>query len=327
MQGLWKVIHDHRRLSVVVGAIFVVALLGCRLTGALPGEGGPSMPEDVTTATEESEEPSEPTVTTDTPKPTEPAQQPQPTELVFNVKVQAEDGKPRFEVETNLPDGMLVTFTLRDEVAVLGQSEAAVGDGFATAGPFSRDGEPYPPGEYVLHISSPPLSMQPDGVQEQLGENGEGYQGEHIAEGRVGFETTFVVPAGQPEGWGEREEHMAFLEDHLAYLEGKLAGLLEAAEDETLDWRAWSTAWNEDLEQHKEAFREAFGANISEYTGHCQLAFFHVAEAYADIFLLWQRYNGFITGQRDGAELDASTEAFRHLLDEAQAEIAACREG
>ena len=306
MQALNHWIQAHRNLSIAIAAILVVALLGCRLSGVLPGQGGEATSDDVTRAVEAS---------------------PKPVELVLSVNVQAEDGKPRIAVETNLPDGLQLTFTVKGNGDTVGRRKAAVADGFATAGPFSRDGEPYPPGEYVLHISSPPLSMQPDAVQEQLGENGEGYQGEHITEGRVDFETTFLVPGDQPEGRGDREEHMAFLEDHLAYLDGKLAALLEAAEDETLDWTAWSTAWNEDLEQHKEAFRETFGANINEYTGHCQLAFFHVAEAYADIFLLWQRYNGFITGQRDGAELDASTEAFRHLLDEAQAEIAACREG
>ena len=305
MQALNHWIQAHRNLSIAIAAILVVALLGCRLSGVLPGQGGEATSDDVTRAVEAS---------------------PKPVELVLSVNVQAEDGKPRIAVETNLPDGLQLTFRVKGDGDTVGRREAAVADGSATVGPFSRDGAPYAPGEYVLHISSPPLSMQPDAVQEQLGENGEGYQGEHITEGRVDFETTFVVPGDQPEGRGDREEHMAFLEDHLAYLDGRLAALLEAAEDETLDWTAWSRAWNDDLEEHEDALREQFGASISEYTGHCQLAFFHVAEAYADIFLLWQRYDGVITDQRDGTELERRTEDVRTLLEDAQAEIAACRE-
>lgn len=134
-----------------------------------------------------------------------------------------------------------------------------------------------------------------------------------------------AVPGDQAEAERKREEQMASLEEHVAYLDGKLTSLLQAVEDDQ-DWTAWSSAWNEDLEEQKEAFRQQFGANISAYTGHCQLAFFHVAEAYADTFIVWQRYDGYISGQRDGTELEQTTDDLRALLEEAQAEIAACRE-
>lgn len=93
MQGLKGFIQEHRNLSIAIGGILAVALIGCCLIAVFAGGGEQAAPEETTaTAVEESHEPAEPTaateptdtsVPTDTPVPTEtpiPTDTPVPTE-------------------------------------------------------------------------------------------------------------------------------------------------------------------------------------------------------------------------------------------------------
>ena len=139
---------------------------------------------------------------TETPAPTE-TPVPQPVETAFNVNVRIESGKVYFDVLTNLPDSMQFMFTVADsEGGIEGQAKAEIANGAMSVGPFSKKGEPYPPGKYIISISSPLLRLQPPEVQKAMGESGENVYGEYIFEGRVDYEKPFVVKEqlSSPEG-------------------------------------------------------------------------------------------------------------------------------
>jgi len=252
--------------------------------------------------------------------------EPSSTELILNVNTRVEDGKLYFDVETNLPDGMEVMFTVEAGEDIWGQSKVQVSSGFITAGPFSRQGEPYPPGEYVLSITSSLLRLQSLEVQQILGENGENFYGDYITEGRIDFETSFTVAGDQEETQRLKEQELSSLQIHLTYLNDKFDLLDKAKGKDELEWTGWSREWNTDLQEHRETFNQEFGANISQYKGYCRSAFLDIGIAYGDIFILWQSYDDFVMGKIAESELDTRIAGLRALLDEAQAAITICQE-
>lgn len=283
--------------------------------------------------------PSEPTDTsqppappTDTPKPTDtlvPTAISQPMEAVLNVDVRIESGQVYFDVETNLPDGMQFMFTVENSDGILGQSKTEVVGGRISAGPFSRKGEPYPPGEYMLSITSPLLRLQPPEVQEILGEAGENVYGEYISEGRVDFEMPFTIDGGQEELQELKElkeQELTSLQEHLSYLEDKLTQLEQAKSMDELQWTSWSREWNTDLREHKESYTQEFGANINEYKGYCRNAFLDIGIGYGDILILWKSHDDLLENQITEDELDTRKAELRTLLDEAHTALTTCWE-
>ena len=270
-------------------------------------------------------EPSKTPTAAITPTPS-PTLEPSPTELVFNFNTRFEDGKIYFDIETNLPDGMDIMFTVVSGEDVWGQSKVQVSSGFIIAGPFSRQGEPYSPGEYELSVSSPLLRLQPPEVQQILGENGENFYGDFIEEGRVDFETTFTVEGDQEETQRLKEQELLSMQAHLTYLNDKLDSLDQAKDKDIADWTGWSREWNIDLQEHRETFDQEFGANINEYKGYCRNAFLDIGIAYGDIFILWQSYDDFVEGELTESELQTWVANLRTLLDEAEIALTTCQE-
>jgi len=255
-----------------------------------------------------------------------PTSEPSSTELVFNFNTRFEDGKIYFDIETNLPDGMDIMFTVVSGEDILGQDKVQVSSGFITAGPFSRQGEPYPPGEYELSVSSPLLRLQPSEVQQILGKNGENFYGDYIEEGRVDFETTFTVEGNQGETQRLKEQEISSMQIHLAYLSDKLDSLDQAKDKDIAEWTGWSREWNIDLQEHRETFDQEFGANINEYNGYCRNAFWDIGIAYGDIFILWQSYDDFVEGELAESELQTRVTDLRTSLDEAEIALTTCQE-
>lgn len=280
--------------------------------------------------------PPEPTDTpvppTEAPKPTDtlvPTTMPQPMEVVFNVNVRIESGKIYFDVETNLPDGMQFMFTIEGSDGILGQSKTEIVGSTMSAGPFSRKGEPYPPGEYILSITSPLLRLQPPEVQEILGEAGENVYGEYISEGRVDFEMPFTIGGSQEELQQLKElkeQELTSLQEHLSHLEDKLIQLEQKKGMDKLQWTSWSREWNTDLREHKDSYIQEFGANINEYKGYCRNAFLDIGIGYGDIFILWQSYDNLLENKIAEDELDTRKARLRSLLDEAQTALKTCWE-
>lgn len=252
--------------------------------------------------------------------------EPSSTELIFNVSTRFEDGKIYFDVETNLPDGMDIMFTVMARQDILGQGKVKVSSGFITAGPFTRQGEPYPPGEYLLSISSPLLRLQPSEVQQSLGANGKNFYGDHIVEGRVDLEISFTVEGDQEETQRLKEQELASLQIHLTYLNDKFDLLDQAKGKDKLEWTSWSREWNIDLQEHGETFDQEFGANINQYRGYCRSAFLDIGVVYGDIFILWQGYDDFVEGKIAESELSNRIASLKDLLDKAQIAITTCQE-
>jgi hypothetical protein len=251
---------------------------------------------------------------------------PSPTELEFDFTPRFENGEIYFDIETNLPDGMDIMFTVVSGEDIWGQSKAQVSSGVVTVGPFSRQGEPYPPGDYELSISSPLLMLQSLEVQQRLGENGKNFYGDYIEEGQVDFETTFTVEGDQGETQRLKEQELSSMQNHLTYLNNKLDSLEQAKGKDIADWTGWSREWNTDLQEHREIFIQEFGANINEYKGYCRNAFLDIGTAYGDIFILWQSYDDFVEGKLAESDLQTRIADLRTLLDEAGTSITMCQE-
>jgi hypothetical protein len=178
---------------VPVLAVLILTSLAC-------GETTPTNEPEASTATlEVTETEAPPEQATHTP---EPATVSKPVEIVFNVSERIESGKVYLDVETNLPAGMQVMFTVTDsEGNIAGQAKGEVANSAISVGPFSSKGEPYFPGTYTVSISSPLLQLQPPNVQEVLGNSGENVYGECISKGRVDCERLFAVEEqSSPEG-------------------------------------------------------------------------------------------------------------------------------
>ncbi len=272
---------------------------------------------------------------TNTPQPTntpKPTSTPQPIDVEFSVNVRTESGKVHFDVETNLPDGMQFMFTVEGSDGILGQSNAEVKAGTMSVGPFSQKGEPYPPGEYTVSISSPLLQLQPPEVQLVLGESGENVRGEYVSEGRVDFTMPFTIEGSQSQLQQLAElkaKELQSLQAHLSFLKEMESELAKAASPANFDefiWVTWSADWNKRLEGSKDAYGQELGSNINEYKGYCRDAFFEIAVGYSDLFVLWLDYDNFLEGQGDKSTLDKRKADFEQLLNDAHSGLDKCRE-
>jgi hypothetical protein len=89
------------------------------------------------------------------------------------------DGRARVVGKTNLPNGVELTVTLRDDVSnYQGQDSVYVTDGFFVSNWFSFHGEPLPAGTYEIVVVSPhPRKDQSETLRELIGEEGENLLG------------------------------------------------------------------------------------------------------------------------------------------------------
>jgi hypothetical protein len=271
-----------------------------------------------------------------TPQPTdtvEPSQTPKPTftltpsvnELVFVVETRIEEGKIYFDVETNLPDDMEIMITTSYGLDIWGQGKGTVASGILTVGPFTRHGQPYLPEEYNLSISSPLMKLQPESVQQALGENGSNYYGDYYENGRIDFDSTFIVPGNQQTTKLFIQQELESMQTHLDYLIYKLDELDNAKGKDKLDWIAFVRDWNVDLQEHRESFIQEFGGTTNDYNGFCTRAFFEIGVAYPEIFILYHDYDDFVEGKITQGSLDSLVSVFMTRIDNMKNEISSCQ--
>lgn len=120
--------------------------------------------------------------------------------VIFNINPRQENGKLYFDVETNLPDGMLFMSTIRDEMGMMyrigttmERIEEQVTGGRLTMGPFPFEDRPFPSGEYAIYINSYSAEYQPEKVVAIIGKNGINLTGPDVINGMVIFGKIFMI--------------------------------------------------------------------------------------------------------------------------------------
>lgn len=120
--------------------------------------------------------------------------------VIFNITPRQDNGKLYFDVETNLPDGMLFMSVIRDEMGVISNIGSTMerlreetANGRIAMGPFPFEDKPFPPGEYTFYISSYPTKDQPKKVVAIIGDNGANLTGPDVIDGMVVFGQEFMI--------------------------------------------------------------------------------------------------------------------------------------
>jgi hypothetical protein len=120
--------------------------------------------------------------------------------VVFNVMPRQKDHKLYFDIETNLPDGMVFMGAIRDEMGIvhkisstMARVQTEIISGRITLGPFPLVDRPFPPGEYKLYINSYPDEYQPENVINIIGKRGANLAGQHVIGGLILLGKTFMI--------------------------------------------------------------------------------------------------------------------------------------
>ena len=98
--------------------------------------------------------------------------------LVPEVTIQADrSGYPIIYGKTNMPDGTLLTVTLRIPGQYGGRQNVEVVNGRFASTRFSVDGRPLPPGKASVEVSSHLPQLQSQEVRAVIGQRGENLEG------------------------------------------------------------------------------------------------------------------------------------------------------
>lgn len=119
----------------------------------------------------------EPTSKPDT-EPTPEQEQDEKIDVVLDVSVNKNNGKPIFTINTNLPDETDLMLTLKGN-KYTGQTHAIVENGVAVSEAFSSKGKAIS-GKYTLSVSMSEPKFQSDNVRATIGENGENMSGKYV---------------------------------------------------------------------------------------------------------------------------------------------------
>ncbi len=119
----------------------------------------------------------EPTSKPDT-KPTPEQKQDEKIDVVLDVSVNKNNGKPIFTINTNLPDETDLMLTLKGN-KYTGQTHTIVENGVAVSEAFSSKGKAIS-GKYTLSVSMSEPKFQSDNVRAAIGENGENITGKYV---------------------------------------------------------------------------------------------------------------------------------------------------
>lgn len=109
-----------------------------------------------------------------------------------------EEHKVQIAGKTNLPDGMELMITVKNDNDYQAQDKVDVQNGAFTSGWFSQNGKSLS-GDYVVEITSPTANVQPSEPKQIIGENGANLYGELVASdeawgNQVEFQQKFNVP-------------------------------------------------------------------------------------------------------------------------------------
>ena len=102
-------------------------------------------------------------------------------EVYFNVEPQnTPDGKIKFNIETNLPNGMQLVLTLCNKSGYTAQSKVIIQNGEIISSEFSEHGSKLASGTHELKISSSAVKFYSDDVKKIIGSSGEFMTGRYI---------------------------------------------------------------------------------------------------------------------------------------------------
>ncbi|MCQ4085860.1 hypothetical protein [Saccharibacillus sp. JS10] len=95
-----------------------------------------------------------------------------------------EENKLQISGETNLPDGMELMLTVKNDNGYSAQDKVAIQSGEFTSGWFSQNGSSLS-GDYAVKVTSPTANVQPIEVQQVIGENGIHLYGDQVKKDNV----------------------------------------------------------------------------------------------------------------------------------------------
>lgn len=108
-------------------------------------------------------------------------------DLKLEIIEKVNNGKVKFEINTNLPDSTegLVTL-LNESIDHTAQSKVVIKNGSGITEEFSNKGEPLVSGLYKIAFSTPVYELQPESVQKFIGENYKNIKSEYLNDGELG---------------------------------------------------------------------------------------------------------------------------------------------
>ena len=106
---------------------------------------------------------------------------PENIEVFFYINhINTSDGKIKFNIETNLPNGMQLILTLRNNRDYTAQAKVTVQNGEIISPEFTNHGGSLERGNYDLKISSSAASLYSEDIKKWIGTSGEFMIGKYI---------------------------------------------------------------------------------------------------------------------------------------------------
>lgn len=137
-------------------------------------------------------------------------------DVAMEISVSGESGKPVFTVETNLPDGLKLDFTLTDGNGYSKQQDARIEDGKATTKPFTQNDAALK-GTYTLNVT---MKLSGQGLLAPMGTIG---GGDVLAGDLVSFDDEGKPYVSMDYKWSSNYEPSISEEDMITLLETVLA--------------------------------------------------------------------------------------------------------
>ncbi|MCL2052276.1 MAG: hypothetical protein FWG91_11220 [Lachnospiraceae bacterium] len=123
-----------------------------------------------------------------------------PIDLILEVEVEVADGFAFTSIRSNLPNGISLMATVVGD-NYIGQDSEELSGGMALPGPFSSGGDPLPPGDYTIRITTGVSEVLTEEIRAAIGDNYSNYRGEYFKENDIGqrsisYLTSFKVDVG-----------------------------------------------------------------------------------------------------------------------------------
>ncbi|WP_240422147.1 hypothetical protein [Paenibacillus periandrae] len=119
-------------------------------------------------------------------------------DVTMNIKIEEEANKQvRVKGETNLPSGMGLMISVKNDSGYLAQDSVRVLNGTFTSNAFSNKGNGLK-GNYIAEITSPTANTQPVEIKKVIGEDGKNLGGQFVKEDsdwgkRVRYSKQFTI--------------------------------------------------------------------------------------------------------------------------------------
>ena len=124
----------------------------------------------------------------------EPVSEPQPFEVTVSAENTTTNGKPVFEITSNLPDGTELLLTLENTAGFTAQDKITLQNGQGKSSTFSAQGNSLS-GTYMLRVTMGMPSLQDQSVQDVIGIKGEYMTGNVVKESSMAGNTYNSIEA------------------------------------------------------------------------------------------------------------------------------------